>query len=398
MWSDPLHGGERIGLQTGAAGLTAVLFLLISSYSADAATAADKEWDLRLALEERYDDNIIELSDDDIDRLEEDRPTDATPNRYSIETPDDFITIVRAAWQMNWRRDRGARTEIDMSLSAYQYLENPIHDYESYRFRVEQRLHPARKHSTSLAVSWSVIPDYYLRNLVHEESEFVLGIDGYRQEASFREETLMARLTQVLVPEHLRFEGMVGREERDYNDYFDERDSESPLIEAGLLWQPYDDGRLRIRLGWRTEDLEAEGDLPGTIFAEDDISQERDIVRAEVRFRWGPGGRHRAVRLAYEIQDRDYTTEDPNDLFHFGRHDDRSSLSADLRVELRKGWYWTAAYEREKNASDFPSALANVLDPDETTDFTANRIDFGFGYEFEGRTRAPKDATGVPGT
>lgn len=389
VWSDPLGSDGRTRLRSTRAGLTVILPLLCLGPPADMAAAADKRWDLRLALEERYDDNIVELSDDDLDRFDEGRPGDETRNRYSIESTDDFVTTLRAAFDFDarWRGD--VTTTFDATLSAHQHLENSIKDYESIRLGVEQGLHPGRTYATALAVSWSVTPDYYLRNLVDEESEFALNISGYRLEASYREKILVARLEQVLVPRRLRFESVVGREIRDYNGAFNERDSESPLWEAAVLWEPHGDARLRLRVTFRREDLQAEGDLPDTIFAEDDISHRREILRGEARFRWGPGGLRRTVRLSFEAEDRDYTTDDPNDIFHYGRHDDRTRINAGLRVELRRGWYISAEYEREENRSDFPSAIAMVLDPDETTDFTANRVTFAFGYVLSGRVGGP---------
>src|SRR5262249_2558049 len=99
-----------------------------------------KEWSLRLELDVRYDDNIIQLSDRDLNRLDNPTPNTIAANRFAIETPDDFIAIPRLSpgFKADWWL--GRPTSLDLDASAYQYLRNSVKNYQSYRLSIEQAL------------------------------------------------------------------------------------------------------------------------------------------------------------------------------------------------------------------------------------------------------------------
>ena len=85
--------------------------------------------------------------------------------------------------------------------------------------------------------------------------------------------------------------------------------------------------------------------------------------------------------MGYEGEKRDYSTTNPNDIFHFERTDRRHYAVLTSRFELRRGWFLTAGAERDSNRSHFPTLLASTVSPDETTDYDETLVQFGFGYE-----------------
>ncbi|HEU4403421.1 MAG TPA: hypothetical protein VFT43_15085, partial [Candidatus Polarisedimenticolia bacterium] len=245
--------------------LPALLLSLTLLAANRGARGAEAEWSFRLALDGRYDDNIIQLSDRDIRRLENPRPQDITSNRFSTETPDDFIAIPRfsSGLKTNWLD--GRPTSLDFDLALYQYAKNGIKNYQSYRVALTQPLHGGRKHTTDLHASYALVPDFYVRNLVSDRAIEESGIFPFpsplpREEATYRKKIAQVEIEQEIVPDRLAATGALGSERRDYNRLFDERDSRMPFEEAQIAWTPRHDGTLRLRLAYRRETLRAHGD------------------------------------------------------------------------------------------------------------------------------------------
>lgn len=370
------------------------------SFAAGAAAPVRKEWSLRLAVDERYDDNIIQLSGRDLGRLDSPSPSDQAANRFSIESADDFITVPRVSpgFEADWWR--GRPTSFDLDVSAYQYPQNSIKDYQSYRLSVAQPLRAGRGRGTALSVSYALIPGFYLRNMISERHAEELGLPPPplpRSEARFRKASVQLVADQDVVVDILSLRFVVGSERRDYNRDFDQRDSRMPYWEAGLSWTPLRDGRLRLRAAYRREDLHAVGDLDVTLGTDGDISSRRDIWDADARLRWGAKGRKKWVALAVEDEHRDFSTNNTFDAFHFGREDTRHYTTLSFRSELKKGWFLTAQAEHDTNRSRFPAAAGGTAEPNDITDYAENLAQFGIGYDFgattggAGRAGAPTD-------
>ena len=213
-----------------------------------------------------------------------------------------------------------------------------------------------------------------------------------RREATLRKGTTQVEIDQEIVADRLWFLGTLGAERRNFNRCFDERDSQMPFHEAELTWSPWANSRWRFRASYRREHLRAHGDLGVTpLLSEPDLSSRRNVLAGSVRFGWRVGGRLRSVGMRLEGEHRDYEARDPNDLFHFGRSDRRRRLTLTAQIPLRKGWLLSAEAERETNRSSLPSNLP--IEPDETTNYTHNVVQFGFGYVFQARRQAAAEET-----
>jgi hypothetical protein len=362
---------------------------------------ARREWRLRLGLDQRYDDNILQLSDRDLDRLDSPSANDVAANRFSIESADDFITVPRVSpgFKADWWH--GRPTSFDLDVWSYTYLDASIKDYRSYRFSAAQTLRGGKALATRAGLTYGLLPRYYLRNLISDRYLEELGFLPSplpRREVTFRKSYAQIDMEQDLVRDLLTLRGSWGSERRDYNRWFDERDSRMPYFEAGLALTPRRDGRLRFRASYRREDLHAEGDLSDTpSFIESDISSRRHIVEADLRLRWGVKGRRQSLAIDHEYERRDYSTTNSFDAFHFGREDTRHYTTLSFRADLKKGWFLAAQAEHDTNRSRFPAATGGTSDPNDVTDYTENLAQFGFGYEFgaaptrAGRAGAPTD-------
>ncbi len=394
----------------GRYGAVAALFLLGAAGpgAGGSAAAADLGWSARLAYEERYDDNITQLSPKDLDRLSPSTggsgfgcgstSPDTSGGRFTITTPDDFVAIPQISGSIRPAWIQGLPTSFDADLSLYRFRDNPVKNFETFRVAASQSLHRAKAYETSIGVSYERLPRYYLRNLRSDRTgEDLSLVPTPRREVTYRKDQTQARIEQELVPGRLRLIGTGGVEIRNYNPCFDERDSRMPFSQFDLVWDPRGDGRVRLRAGYRVESLHAGGDLPDTVFfTEEDVSSRRTILIGDLRFRWGRKGRRRTLRIHHESESRDYTASDPNDIFHFGRTDRRRYTTAAFQVELKKGWFVTADAERDTNRSSFPTTPGSTFDPEDTTDYTENLFQIGFGYDFG--VSGARPGTRLPGT
>jgi hypothetical protein len=389
----------------------ATLLPLAGPLPVRSAAAADVEWNTELAFDERYDDNITRLSQKDLDRLGPTTGgtglpcgsgnTDSSGHRFSITTPDDFISIpqlsstVKAGWLTEMP------TTFGLDLNAYQYVRNSIKNYQSYRLSIAQPLHPVKAHATSVRGSYSFLPRYFLRNLRSDRTAEDFAQMGIfilpppRREATYRSETAELQIDQVILPDRLRFQGTFGKETRDYNRCFDERDSHMPYREAELAWNPRGNSRLRLRASYVREALRAKGDLADTaVFFESDISNVRDVLGGDVRFGWKRHGRSGWVALRYETERRDFKAKDPNDLCHFGRNDRLEQTGLSAQTDLSGGWLLAAEARHQSNKSTFPAPGGVISTCEEITNYDDNIVQVGFAYRFKssraGRERKPR--------
>ncbi len=375
---------------TRAAGLLGLV--LAAGIATPSARAADAKttWSLRFDLDERYDDNIIQLSDRDITRLENPTATqatrDAASNRFSIGAPGDFVTIPRfsSGFRRTWGSDRP--TSFDFDGSFYRYRDNAIKNYESYRLAVFQPLHRGR-YATTIRLSYGLIPSFYLRNLVSDiavEEGFVPLVPGQpvrRLEATYKRATRQIEVSQSIVTGRLWIDGIAGNEERNFEHFFNQRDSRNPFYEIGPIWAPLSGGRLRLTASFRRENLHAHGSA-GDPFVHDDVSSRRDILSGSVRVRWGRKGRRQSFSLDYENEKRVYVTTDVNDAFHFDRTDRRRYTTLSYRAELKRSLFLLAQAERDSNRSHFSAATGLASDPSDTTDYDESLYTIGVGYSF----------------
>jgi len=388
-----IEGGPPASRRRRRAWAAAIIAFLAPVPAAATLAAAEVRWSARLAFDERYDDNITQLSPKNLDRLDTQGgghgiecgsgSTDTRGGRFSIEAPGDYISMpqfsgsIRAGWL------EGRPTAIDLSIAAYKFARSPIKDWQSFRLEASQPLHRG-KFETRVGLSYGYVPYYYYRNLRSDRTADELGVlPPPRRETTYRSHTTAVHVDQVLVPRYLWFSGLAGREGKDYNRCFDERDSEMPLRQFELAWHPLGDQLLRVRASFRREDLHSAGDIPETLFfTEPDTSSRREIWSGDLRVRWGRQGRKTTLSLRYEAERREYSTTNPNDIFHFERIDQRRHTTVAAHVELRRNWFLTAEAERSTNRSSFPTPPGITFLPEDTTDFNENLYQFGFGHDF----------------
>ena len=343
--------------------------------------ARPDHWVFQIELSSRYDSNITELSNKDRDRVD-DAACQSSPtcvSRFRIESPDDVIFSPSARIEWSNRTANRVETSVRADARTNLYARNSIKNYETYALRLAQDLTPAREYETTLSLRGEWTPDFYLRELTVPEASLMAGTT-IRDSARYSSNDYRAALRQVLAPKHLEAEVSYGRDTRDYDSPFDERDGDLSGWGAELTLSLGDHRVASLRAGYRNESYDADGDQPGTAAVEPDISSDRETVGLGCLVRWGHE-RRGSLSLSVERETRDFRSRDTADVFHFGREDTRTQERLEFRQPMGQRFYLEIGLEHEQNDSHLgPSAGSTT--GDEVTDYTRNIASISTGWRF----------------
>jgi len=354
----------------GAAWLTAAAPTAAQSGGAGsnppAAEATKNVFSFDLAVQERYDDNILELSQRDIDRVES---GNFTPGRFLISTPDDFITNL--AGRVRWTGKPWARreTRIALAADANWYAQNDIKNYQNYGVSIAQELTASKKHLSQLRLSVTNTPEFYDRQLTDDDASFNAGI-RIRESSRYRETNYLLNYDQDFIGD--RFDGRLALDHRrrNYNEFFPERDNSRNTVAVTLGGHPFKSYRFGLEGTAGLGRLQARAELDSTPIPDDDISYDWTLFGFSTAVPW-PGGRGGRFEAEINYEQRTYTTDNKFDVLRYGRHDDRLTWRAGIVQRLPADLELIAYYERETNNAHWPVI---AIPSDDTTDYTAGRF------------------------
>jgi hypothetical protein len=363
--------------------------LLAALGEARAFDADDLNFDVR--LEQRYEDNILELDDRNLERIDRQSGTE----RYGVETPDDFVT--RARFRMGYefrvvpRRETDVRAEIESRF----YARNDVKNHEVFSLDLSQEISASRRNLSSFHVSWDTRPDFFHRNLTDDDASF-LARERIRRGSRYDQSRLILRFEQEVVDGRLDAWVAHRWRWRDFNRAFDERDNERRTWELGIEGRPTRWYDLRIGARYQQGELVADGDLPSTIIFDDDISYDRETWRVWVRQGWGDRLRGWA-RVEVGGETRSFTTTNAFDRGRFGREDDRVRFRIAAAQRLTRNLELRAEWAHQDSDAGYPDDLVGF---DDRTDFVQNRFTFGVRMRFDGRDarRVWASLRGTPST
>jgi hypothetical protein len=325
-----------------------------------------------VAFRERHDDNILELSDQNIAIFESGV---FRPDRFLIESVGDTITSLsgRARWTGKpWARHE---TRVALAGEANWYANNPIKSYETFSLSVAQELTASKKHLSMMRLAVSHTPEYYLQQLTDDDASFYAG-RRIRESVRYRQTYYRLTYDQTFVED--RFDGSLSVEykRRNYNQYFPERDDRRDTATVTLGGRPFARNRFAIQATAGLGRLLARGDLDWTPFVDDDISYDVSLagLSAAIPWRGKHGGR---VELGADREIRTYTTPNKFDTSHYGRVDHRLTWSVGVVQRLPADLELFAGYENETNDTMFPRV---VIAPNDTTSFVSNRVSLGLRW------------------
>lgn len=330
-------------------------------------------WTLSLGLGVHADDNVLQLTQRNLDRLD----TNPGAPRFLIGSAADQVMDVNAA--VSWRFRVLPRRESRWTASADidRFSKNPVKSWQEYQFSMLQELTGSRRARTSAKLWIAVIPQYYLGEFTDEDDSFQAG-RRIRRSMEYSQTSLGARLTQRSWRGRLSAAAGLERVHRDYGSHFDERDNDNQIGQLEVEMQPLPSWDGAIRIGYRAGRLSAHGDLAASPIRDADISYQHRGLGGGISAPWGRGVRRGRAELAWMPERRAYTTADAFDLNRFGRTNHRAQW--DLTVSQRVAPALEAVATWSHLTSDARFASGTTFDED-ATDFAQTR----FGLMLRGR-------------
>ena len=315
--------------------------------------------------EVRYDDNITQLSDRDIARLD----SDPNSSRFRISSKDDWVahTEIDIRWSHKILPRR--ETRFDAGLDLFRFQTNTIKNWDEYHVAVYQELTASRRHLLTLRAGVDWVSDFYLRELTDDAASFAAGV-RIRHSARYDQSSPHATLGWEIIDDRLTMNLGYERADRDYLQFFSERDGIRSEWSLEARARPLLTWRFEILVGGATGHYAAEGDLPRTLIPDDDISYDHDRGWIRAVFPWQTRLRGR-VEAQFESERRDFTTDHMFDLSHFGRKDNRREAGLRVVQQLGHGLDVAAEWRHLSNNATFP---AGTQSQDEVTNYTEDRF------------------------
>jgi len=202
--------------------------ILIIITSAPVITEANS-FNYSLSFKTIYDDNILNYSDADLDQMDD---SSATPNKFGIESKDDYIFSPELEMIYKTRLG-GHSTHFGLKGTYYYYKENDIKRYYKIKLFIRRYINK----NVFVQSSASYLPDYYYRNSYSST-------EGY-QEARFDKITFDIKLSAKLLK---KISGNLYYiySRKDFIPLFDERDI---LMKEILLLMTSKSKRFTVRTG-----------------------------------------------------------------------------------------------------------------------------------------------------
>ncbi len=337
------------------------------------------EWGLRLEGEVLYDTNIFNLSESQIDRLEDDRAADEISGRFDdMESPDDVIISPRAAISLSFPLLFDRDFTIEPSARYDFYVENPERNHARAGLDLEQKLGGGHSIGVDLGYAHEVFRKNYLADATDlvdsvsdDERVYEPGIyNDATVDLRYRARLWKADKDTPLL-RRAELKARAGYGFRRYDDPFDNRDRD--LYRAGVDLEIELTSFLDIEGGYLFEYLESPGDeevlirdepefgvdLNGDLDANDlDIRTEQKVDRT--RFRHGfradvhLKGDRWSLKVGYRLRFEDFESDELFDTTYRGREDIRHEARVALIRKIGDSFNFTleGRYLKETSTSD----------------------------------------------
>ena len=358
-----------------------------ASQDQDEESPLEKRFDLRLSLGVEYDDNILHLRDDTVAEFESGM---FDPDRFLIDSVDDLIYSPRLDLTYSLTPETRRKTRFGLTAVAYRYSDNSIKDYERFQLRFEREFSDTRPDLRQLELStedlkstrfrvrraflranrsrlrlrYNFSPERYVGQLVDDDA-------GGRASARVESEGWQALYLQRLDRgEESRWSLLLGlrHDEYDYNAEFDERDSDRERFQIGLnRFALAEDAYWLTGLTFELVERRSNTALIGTQgpggVIQDDLSYDGEALVLRVGRYWYrmKDGRslYKSNGFVFELElgNKDYITDNDQDLSHFLREDDYWAAVLAYFHPLSNDWVlhlWAEYATQETNLEPTP--------------------------------------------
>ena len=306
-----------------------------------------------------YDTNVLDASDAEIMAFETHDPG----SFFVVEHMND------AALQMSidgrWALAAGSKTDARLRYTRLQYLRETIRSENHYSLQWRSRA------STNTLIDFSLAfaPNVYARH--RRDKDALPGDPVFRAEVRNEWDSAL-QIARALGPHWSSVSVMEGSI-RDYRRPFDERDRWRGGGRTGFAWRPSGSAKLDLSGGYRqlrSRNVPYLGsDLSykeWSVLSAFDCALLGDFLRAR----------------AYVNRDwTRYTSTDPGDESHFGRHDNEWEFGGSLQHALSPSIDWKAGVTHMRRYAD--SALALTADLDEEGSVHDTFVSTGIAWHWQ---------------
>lgn len=340
---------------------TAMMIVVLTAFAMLNAT-----WEFDANAGFTYDENVFNLSDDDIDRFE-----DGESYFDWMEAADDFVidASLRARYRTTWG---------DWDISPF-----VKGSHEQFTSNTD------KSHSSVLAgvnLDWKKLalnfyygnyPDNWVRNYKYtlpsgstssDPVEFSYDKNMFKLDANYR----LFRKDWVYL--YTRFEQYF------HNDHFTEYDADATII--GVGWRhSFKTFYFSVKYNFRQYNCDGAPDVAiNNPDAFSDASYDADIIEIGFRNKKVEFARHRYIRpfITFEFESRGYQNDNPQDTFHAGREDKIYNVTFGADFNLWPNIDFNAEYNHKYRNTD--SSINS--DISKTKDYIANEFSLGVQYSF----------------
>ena len=314
--------------------------------------AAARDLAVRAGLELRYDDNVFQYSNKDLNQFD-----NSKAKFRSLESEDDWTLIpsVDAGYRIRHRYD----TRVSLGVDAKLYERNTVKNYQVYTARVRQEL-PGR---FEIGLRYLLVPRFFLRPLANPPNQVTTYSD-----AKFRIHSLHLDLDKDF--NKWLAGGASGLfEKKDYTADFNERDT--TVVGGGAEARVRLNPAIRVAVGADYERGKARGRDDATINSDTSYAQQSYHVRPSAQLAKGI-----TLGVGYSYDSRHYASDLAADKDHFHRNDFTNTWDFRLKGRMTKKLDAYLDHERIDRSSNTPEITA------EFADFTERRTTAGVTYEF----------------
>ena len=267
-----------------------------------------------------YDSNVFNYSNDDIDEYN----GGTNPDRFKgVDSIDDMITRLYLMVRFQKEMFADSPTIFSLGVKGNIYARNTDKSYQIFQTSLRQKIGERRL----IRIGYKFIPDYFVRTLY--DPDLPAG-DRFRK-ANFRSNSAHIKYWHR-VSNNLTWWLRYVYEDKDYTDYFKERDSSSNRVTLALGFRPQSWIKLNPFFRYFWHDAKGEDDDAAV-----DVDISRDGFDTGLNTWFYPEGKF-SYLISYAFRYTDYTTSNSitDDPYHAGRDQKRHRIKGRINYGIKE--------------------------------------------------------------
>lgn len=311
------------------------------------------------SLETKYDDNIINYSDDDLDLYD----INARPDKFAIESKDDWIIIPRIEGRIKGNFIGGHTGWFEVNFTDYHYARNEVRRFQRYGASARQYFMKGAYGE----VEYYYIPDYYYRNQYYQAT-------GSYIEASFAKHFLKLEAGYD-IRSNLKADLSYRYQRKSFNSEVSERNLNIHQARFDAVWRA-----TRVQKIWVYYDLEravaAGKDDPNPEAR--DVSYDAWDITLGTRLYSRLFGKLRPEVVSHlQFREIKFQTVKYQDIYRFGRKDRNIVFVVGTSWNLPYRLRFNVDYTYKQKRTDLPVPSVESL-----LDYNSNIVSFELNRGF----------------